>query len=143
METDKSKVVSIMSFNSVMEAQLYKALLESAGVTARLQNDIATQVYPPIGIILPVNILVAEEDQVRAREILGAKFDIDEFQRQSDPKLQKQAAKKTASKKSATKKTAAKKSSASRTSSAKRTVKKPEPVMADTCEMSAEAETKK
>lgn len=73
-----------MSFNSLNEAQLYVALLESAGVRAMLQNDIATQVYPPIGMMLPVNILVAEEDQQRAREILGAKFDIDDFHRQAD-----------------------------------------------------------
>lgn len=103
METDKSKVVSVMSFNSVMEAQLYQALLESAGVRAHLQNDIATQVYPPIGMLLPVNILVAEEDQEKAREILGAKFDIDEFKRQANSSDAKPASRKPAVKKSAPK----------------------------------------
>lgn len=72
-----------MSFNSVMEAQLYVALLESAGVEAQLQNDISAQLLPAYGQLLPVNILVAGEDQERAREILGAKFDIDDFHRQT------------------------------------------------------------
>lgn len=81
METDNKKVISVMSFNSVMEAQLYKALLESAGIAARMQNDIAAQVIPAYGTLMEINLLVAEEDQKRAREVLGAKFDIDEFQR--------------------------------------------------------------
>ncbi len=84
METDKSKVVSVMSFNSVMEAQLYKALLESAGVQACMLNDLAAQVVPAYGSLMQINLLVADEDQKKAREILGAKFDIDEFHRQVD-----------------------------------------------------------
>ena len=84
METDKSKVAAVMSFNSVMEAQLYKALLESAGIQARMQNDLAAQVIPAYGALMQINLLVAEEDQKKAREILGAKFDIDEFHRQAN-----------------------------------------------------------
>lgn len=84
MKTDTKKVVSVMSFNSVMEAQLYKALLESAGIYSRMQNDLAAQVMPAFGSLMQVNLLVAEEDQRKAREIIGAKFDIDEFHRQSE-----------------------------------------------------------
>ncbi len=119
MEKDSGKVVTIMSFNSLNEAQLYVALLESAGVTAVLQNDIVTQVYPPIGMMLPVNILVAEEEQQRAREILGAKFDIDDFHRQAnnsginparkEPKKEKKAARKVTVKTTAPKAAAEKK----------------------------------
>lgn len=83
MKNDTRKVVSVMSFNSVMEAQLYKALLESAGVETRMQNDLAAQVMPAFGSLMQVNLLVAEEDQRKAREIIGAKFDIDEFHRQA------------------------------------------------------------
>lgn len=77
------KVVSIMSFNSAMEAGLYKALLESAGIEVWLQNDLALQVLSIYGGLMQVNLLVSEEDAARAREVLGAKFDIDEFQRLS------------------------------------------------------------
>ena len=83
MEKDTKKVISVMSFNSVMEAQLYKALLESAGIPARMQNDLAAQVMPAYGALMQINLLVAEENQKKAREILGAKFDIDEFHRQT------------------------------------------------------------
>ena len=79
MEKNKKEFISIMSFNSVAEAQLYVALLESAGVPAQLRNDLSAQIYP----IFPVYIIVAAEDQQRAREIMGAKFDIDEFHRQT------------------------------------------------------------
>lgn len=79
MENDSKKVVSVMSFNSVIEAQLYKALLESAGIQARMQNDIAAQVVPAFGSLMEINLLVAEEDEAKAKEIVAAKFDIDKF----------------------------------------------------------------
>lgn len=78
MVTDKSKVIAIKSFNSVTEAQIFKALLESAGVQARMQNDVAAQVLPAYGNLMQVNLLVAEEDEAKAREILAAKYDKDE-----------------------------------------------------------------
>lgn len=114
-----------MSFNSVMEAQLYKALLESAGIPARMQNDIAAQVMPAYGALMQVNLLVAEEDQKKAREVLGAKFDIDEFHRESNgpdlnPARKKAPAKRTAAKTGeGTKKPAAKKESAPKKETAK------------------------
>ncbi|MCL2561338.1 MAG: DUF2007 domain-containing protein [Rikenellaceae bacterium] len=81
MKNSENKVVSIMSYNTVMEAQLYQALLESAGIQAQLQNDIAAQIYPIGGPMFSINLLVAVEDLPKAREVLGAKFDIDEFHR--------------------------------------------------------------
>lgn len=137
MEKERGEVVSVMSFNSVMEAQLYKALLESAGIAARMQNDIAAQVIPAYGTMMEINLLVASEDEVQARRIMGAKFDIDEFKRESEAAVEKAKAekagkapaRKTAAGKAPAKKTgkapakksAARKSSASKKSSAAET----------------------
>lgn len=79
MEENKA-VAIVKSFNSVAEAQLYKALLESAGVAARMQNDIAAQVIPAYGALMQVNLLVAVEDEGKAKEILSAGFDIAQFE---------------------------------------------------------------
>ena len=79
MKSDKKRVVSVGSFGSVMEAQIYKALLESAGIQSRMQNDIAAQVMPAYGNLMEVYLLVAEEDEAKAKEVLKAKFDKEEF----------------------------------------------------------------
>ena len=104
MENSENKVVSIMSFNTVMEAQLYQALLSSAGVQAQLQNDIAAQIYPIGGPMFAINLLVAAEDLPKAREILAAKFDLDEFHREAGNSDVNPARKKPAVKKSVPKK---------------------------------------
>lgn len=77
------KVVTIMTFGSAMEAEIYRSLLESAGIAAQLQNDLATQVLPSLGELVSVKLLVAEEDEARAREVLSAKFDAEEFKRET------------------------------------------------------------
>ena len=65
---DKSKVVIIKSFPTAGEALIYKSLLESGGVECELIN---------------VKLAVAEKDAEKAREILSAKFDQQEFDTES------------------------------------------------------------
>ncbi|MCD7969753.1 MAG: DUF2007 domain-containing protein [Alistipes sp.] len=84
---EENGVIVIGSFNSVDEARIYKALLESAGVPARLQNDIAAQIIPAYGDMMEVNLLVAVEDQQRALEILNAGFDQGEFDKECEAEL--------------------------------------------------------
>ncbi len=77
------KVVVIRDFTTPMEAEVYRALLEAEGVHAELQNDLAMQVLAAYGGQMPVRLLVAEVDADRAREILAARFDTEEFDKEA------------------------------------------------------------
>lgn len=81
---ENGNVAVIRTFNSVTEAQLYKALLESAGIQTRMRNDITAQVLPAYGGMLGVELLVSSEDEQRAKEILAAKFSEEEFDKETD-----------------------------------------------------------
>ena len=70
---DKSKVVIIKSFPTAGEALIYKSLLESGGVECELINETVSDVLP----------LQNEKDAEKAREILSAKFDQQEFDTES------------------------------------------------------------
>lgn len=86
MNTDmdgQNEAVVVATYLSVNEAQIFKALLESAGVPARMQNDIAAQIIPAYGDMMQVNLLVSPDDLEKAREILSAGFDQKEFDAES------------------------------------------------------------
>ena len=77
---DESRIVTIEYFASPERAQIAKSLLESFGVHAELIHEQLTntltvfktgQVY--------VELVVNEADAERAREILAAGFDKEEF----------------------------------------------------------------
>ena len=69
---DDSKLVVIRSFSSVGEASIYKSLLESSGVPCELLNELTAEVLP-----------------IRNEEILGAKFDQEEFDKESAKRRKK------------------------------------------------------
>ena len=75
---DDSKLVVIRSFSSVGEASIYKSLLESSGVPGELLNELTA-----------VRLVVNEADARRAEEILGAKFDQEEFDKESAKRRKK------------------------------------------------------
>lgn len=83
MDTNNEAVI-VASYNSVNEAQLFKALLESAGVETRMQNDITAQVLPAYGGMMQVNLLVSPDDEARAKEILEAGFDEKKFEQEAE-----------------------------------------------------------
>ena len=78
---DDSKLVVIRSFSSVGEASIYKSLLESSGVPCELLNELTAEVLPIRNEMMPVRLVVNEAR--RAEEILGAKFDQEEFDKES------------------------------------------------------------
>ena len=79
---DDSKLVVIRSFSSVGEASIYKSLLESSGVPCELLNELTAE-------MMPVRLVVNEADARRAEEILGAKFDQEEFDKESAKRRKK------------------------------------------------------
>ena len=82
---DDSKLVVIRSFSSVGEASIYKSLLESSGVPCELLNELTAEVLPIRNEMMVVN----EADARRAEEILGAKFDQEEFDKESAKRRKK------------------------------------------------------
>lgn len=80
---DKSKVVIIKSFPTAGEALIYKSLLESDGVECELINETVSDVLPLQNELMNVKLAVAEKDAEKAREILSAKFDQQEFDTES------------------------------------------------------------
>ena len=80
---DKSKVVIIKSFPTAGEALFYKSLLESGGVECELINETVSDVLPLQNELMNVKLAVAEKDAEKAREILSAKFDQQEFDTES------------------------------------------------------------
>lgn len=87
MKKESGKVVVLASYNSIMEAQMQKTLLESAGINVRLQNEVVAQVLPVYGSSLNVNLLVLESDKERAEEVMQAKFDEEEFRAEEEAAL--------------------------------------------------------
>ena len=80
---DKSKVVIIKSFPTAGEALIYNSLLESGGVECELINETVSDVLPLQNELMNVKLAVAEKDAEKAREILSAKFDQQEFDTES------------------------------------------------------------
>ena len=73
METKNSSVmenrilVVVAEYNSTMEAELAKSLLQSAGIFAELENEVMSTFYP---MAVPCRLMVCEEDLEQARALL-------------------------------------------------------------------------
>lgn len=74
-----TRAVTLMMFDTGWEAEIYRALLESAGVKAMLQNDILAGILP-LNSVIRVRLYVLEEDLARAKEIIASHFDKEEFE---------------------------------------------------------------
>ena len=86
---DDSKLVVIRSFSSVGEASIYKSLLESSGVPCELRTDRTAGVLPIRNEMRPGRLVVNGAEARRAEEILGAKFDQEEFDKESAKRRKK------------------------------------------------------
>ncbi len=62
--------IVLETFPSRIEAEMAAGLLESEGVPAMVLADDAGGAYPSLQFVRGVRLLVAAEDQYRAREIL-------------------------------------------------------------------------
>lgn len=77
---DDKGIVTLMRFASAGEANIYKALLDANGVTSMLTGEYVNEIYPIGDSWAGIELQVAPEDEGRAREILAAGFDKEEFQ---------------------------------------------------------------
>lgn len=58
------------TYNSVTEANLVKARLESEGIAAIVQSDDLGATTPTLGVVRGVLVLVRDEDRAEAMEVL-------------------------------------------------------------------------
>lgn len=63
-------LVRLGTYNSLTEANLVKARLESEGITAIVQSDDVGSMTPTLITVRGVQVLVREEDRARAMESL-------------------------------------------------------------------------
>jgi hypothetical protein len=64
--------VVLKTFPNRIEAEMAAGLLESEGIEAMVMADDAGGTYPMLQFIRGVKLMVAPEDEARAREILAA-----------------------------------------------------------------------
>ncbi|MFI3267047.1 MAG: DUF2007 domain-containing protein [Rikenellaceae bacterium] len=70
----ESDFITISTFNSMTEAQLAQAQLESAGVPCSLIHQTLNQVIPMHLGFMTIELIVARENAARAQELLSAEF---------------------------------------------------------------------
>ena len=80
------EVVTLGRFSSSEEAEIYRSLLEGAGVNVMTVGEFVNNIYPMGSSWAGVELRVAPEDEKLAREILAAKFDKEEFKTESAKK---------------------------------------------------------
>jgi hypothetical protein len=58
------------TYGSLAEAEVIRAKLESAGIEAFIEADVASSTLPPLGITEGVRLLVRDTDLIEALEVL-------------------------------------------------------------------------
>jgi hypothetical protein len=67
-----NELVAVETVSGLLEAEILRGLLEAAGVRAELSHEAALSVYSlGVGRLARVEVLVREEQEALAREILG------------------------------------------------------------------------
>ena len=64
--------IVLETFSNRIEAEMAAGLLESEGIEAMVRADDAGGAYPMLQFVRGVRLMVAKEDEARAREILAA-----------------------------------------------------------------------
>ncbi|MEG1758986.1 MAG: DUF2007 domain-containing protein [Alistipes sp.] len=61
-------LVILVEYNTIMEAEITKSILDSAGIESVINNEYMSSIYP-LGT-MPAQIVVREEDLERAKTLL-------------------------------------------------------------------------
>ena len=86
---DTQNVTVLRNFPTTGEALIYKTLLESNGIDAELLNETSSDVLPLQNEMMEIKLIVREADAAKAKEILDAKFDEEEFETESKKRRKK------------------------------------------------------
>ena len=69
MNNDTTKLVVIRDFDNVVQAEMAKSILDSAGIFCTLHGEYMSAIYTPVAF--PTRLLVREEDIADAEAVLG------------------------------------------------------------------------
>lgn len=69
IDNTTTKLVMIASFDNVMQAEIAKSILESAGIFCTLEGEYMSTIYTPIAF--PTRLMVREEDLAEAEAVLA------------------------------------------------------------------------
>lgn len=61
-------LVVLAEYNSIMEAEITKSILDSAGIESTIRNEYMSTIYP-IGT-MPAQVVIRESDLERAKTLL-------------------------------------------------------------------------
>lgn len=68
---NQDDAVVVERFSTRLEAEMAAGLLEAEGIQAFVSADDAGGAYPPLQYVRGVRLIVFQEDETRAREILA------------------------------------------------------------------------
>lgn len=68
MNTATDNLVVLQSYDNLMQAEIAKSILDSAGIFCSLRNEYMSMVYP-VGA-MPSQLMVREEDLEQAQRLL-------------------------------------------------------------------------
>ena len=69
MDNNTTKLVVIQSYDNVVQAEIAKSILDSAGIFCVLQGEYMSSIYTPIAF--PTRLMIREEDLAEAESVLG------------------------------------------------------------------------
>ncbi len=67
-KSQEEQMVVFREFNSIMEAEVVKSILDSAGIWSRINNEYMSAFYP-VGVIY-AQIIIRREDFQRAKALV-------------------------------------------------------------------------
>ena len=69
MDNNTTKLVVIQDYDNVVQAEIAKSILDSAGIFCTLQGEYMSIIYSPVAF--PTRLMVREEDLAEAEAVLG------------------------------------------------------------------------
>ena len=69
MDNNTTKLVVIQDYDNVVQAEIAKSILDSAGIFCTLQGEYMSTIYSPVAF--PTRLIVREEDLAEAEAVLG------------------------------------------------------------------------
>lgn len=70
MDNNTSKLIELKSFDNLVQAEIAKSILDSAGIFCTLHGEYMSAIYTPIAF--PTRLMVREEDVADAEAVLGS-----------------------------------------------------------------------
>lgn len=69
MDNNATKLVVIQDYDNVVQAEIAKSILDSAGIFCTLQGEYMSAIYSPVAF--PTRLMVREEDLAEAEAVLA------------------------------------------------------------------------